>query len=347
METHAEQTEPSQDRAAQTPSHTARIAELDRLFGGNVKFVHLVREPTETIDSNVRLHLSLDGHLLEDAPDVQTIRDRVVEEYAHTESKAASELHSLNDDERTNSKRYIRVRYQDLRADEMGTLQEIYNTLGIPNLWWNSECESSARSYLQSLGTYTTNRKLLDLGTPSEREQEVCEEMREYHCHDVPPANESNIDPVEQAPSRIWRGIASGTLIAIACALAWIGIVWALHAINPNIHARFVPAVWICGALIGMGAHKAAGTGSRRVGLVAAALTILVVLGVAFPVTVINWNWAADGTRSEWIYHNAKGGYEGLRSVASVVFIILGALTAYRHGSSAGPKAPGNESLTL
>ena len=71
------------------------------------------------------------------------------------------------------------------------------------------------------------------------------------------------------------------------------------------------------------------------------ALTVLVVLGVAFPVTVINWNWASDGTRSEWIYHNAKGGYEGLRSVASVVFIVLGAMTAYRHGSSAGPKAPG------
>lgn len=323
-----------------TPSHTARVAELDRLLNGNVKFIHLVREPGAVIDSNVRLHLSLAEHLLEDAPDTQTIRDRVVEEYAQTESKAAVELQAL-DDERSTYKRFIRVRYQDLRADEMGTLQEIYDTLGIPTLWWSSACESSAQSYLESLGSYTTNQEQLDLGTPTPREQEVCDEMREWYCHDIPPTNESKIEPVEQAPARTLRGIGASVLISIACGAAWIGIIWAIHAIDSNIHARLVPAVWICGAFIGFGVRKASGNGSRQLGILAAVMTLLVVFAVAFPVTVINWNWASNGTTQQWLYHNAKGGYEGLRSVASIVFIILGAITAYRHASASGPTAPG------
>jgi hypothetical protein len=317
-----------------TPSHTARIAELDRLFKGDVSFVHLVREPTDVIDSNVRLHASLNGHLLEKASDVQTVRQRIVEEYAETEEKCCEESKTIG------SGRFIRVRYQDLRADGCGTMRKVYDTLGLK---WDTHTELAVQRYLGSLGVYSSAKEEIELGAVNKREEEVKSEMIRRYRLDDEPACRVKIEHVADSPAKIWRGFGSAALIANLCALAWIGTVWGIHTMMPDVRMRFVPLVWVCGALIGMGAKKASGTGARSVGIFAAALTVLVVVGVSFPVTVINWNWASGEGYDfgDWVYHNAKGGFEGIRSVASVIFILLGAATAYRHGSDCGPTAPG------
>lgn len=315
-----------------TPSHTARVAELDRLFNGHVKFVHLVREPGAVIDSNVRLHDALKDHLLEDAPDVQVVRERIVEEYAYTEAKCCDELESIEND------RVVRIRYQDLRADGIGTLKSVYETLG---LGWDDETERSIERYMGSLGEYSSVKEPIELGAATEQEEMMKAEMVSRYGLDAPAVEAREVAVGDVFSAKPGRGMAMAGFVAILCALVWVGVVWGIHWIDPMMRMRLVPAVWICGALIGLSARSASGVGTRGVGIVAAVLTVLVVIGVAFPVTVINWNWAADDGTRAWLYHNAKGGYQGLRSVASVVFIVLGAMTAYRHGSWSGPTAPG------
>ncbi len=317
-----------------TPSHTARIAELDRLFNGHVKFVHLVREPGAVIDSNVRLHESLAGHLLEDGPDVQTVRERIVEEYAYTETKCAREAEAIGSD------RFVRVRYQDLRSDALGTLEHIYRTLGIG---FDQRAKASVREYLGQVGAYESAREPCELGEVTDDEKTIRAQMVARYGLDDEPIERVEIESTEVPDAKVWRGVGSGALIAIGCAAVWIGAVWALHAIWPSYHPRLIPAVWVCGAAIGIGARKAAGNGSVGLGMAAAALTVLVVLTVAFPISVINYNFASSPgyTTQDWIYHNAKYGFEGIRSVASMVFIALGAVTAYRHGAAGGMRVPG------
>jgi len=317
-----------------TPSHTARIAELDRLFRGNVKFVHLVREPGAVIDSNVRLHESLTGHLLEDGPDVQTIRERIVEEYASTETKCCQEAEAIGSD------RFVRVRYQDLRCDAIGTLEGVYETLG---LGWDEHAERSVRGYLGSLGAYSSAKEPMDLGEVSDTEESAKAEMVARYGLGEPTAERVEVEHFEPSEPRLKRGIAAAVLWAGVCIGLWIGIAWGVHAIWPNFRPRLIPAVWICGAVIGMGARRASGVGSRGIGIAAAVLTVFVVVAVAFPMAIIYHNYASTPGYStqDWIYHNAKYGYQGLRSVASMVFVVLGAVTAYRHGVAGGMRVPG------
>jgi omega-hydroxy-beta-dihydromenaquinone-9 sulfotransferase len=326
----------NRDRVAllKTPSHSARIAELDRLFKGKVKFVHLVREPGAVIDSNVRLHESLAGHLLEDGPDVQTIRERIVEEYAYTETKCSREGEAISGD------RFVRVRYQDLRADPIGTLKGVYGSLGLD---WNGPCEDSVRDYLGHLGAYTSDKEPIELGSVSAREEVVRAEIVARYGLDEPTVERVEAEHLDDAPTRFFRGIGTAALWTALCIAVWLGIAWGVHSIWDSMHLRLIPAVWICGAVIGIGARRSAGNGSVKLGVVAGVFTVLAVLMTAFPVAVINYNFASTPgyTTQQWIYHNAKYGFEGLSSVASLVFVTLGAVTAYRHASRVGVEAPG------
>jgi len=319
-----------------SPSHTGRVAELDRLFKGNVKFVHLVRAPGAVIDSNVRLHESLSGHLLEVGPDAQTVRDRIVEEYAYTENKCVQEAEAVGED------RFVRVRYQDLRADPIGILERIYRTLGLE---WDPRTQAGVRSYLGHLGAYSSDKVAIDLGCPSAREEAAKSAMVERYGLDEPTIDEVSVEHLDHAPPRLWRGIGAAVILSGVCIVVWLGIVWGVHSIWSSMHLRLIPAVWICGAVIGIGARKGARVGDRRLGFIAAGLTVLAVLAVTFPVAVINYNFASTPgyTHHDWIYHNAKYGYQGLRSVASLTFVILAAVTAYRHASAHGPNPPGRQ----
>ncbi len=322
-----------------TPSHTARIAELDRLFNGHVKFVHLVRDPGAVIDSNVRLHESLKSHLLEDGLDVQTIRDRIVEEYANTESKCGQEAKAIASD------RFVRIRYQDLRNNAIGTMRSIYNTLGMN---FDEQTQASIKEYLGRIGAYKSKKEEVGLGKVTDNEEMIKAEMIERYKLDAEPVARVAIEHVENESAKTWRGIGSGMLVAIGCITLWLGAVWTVHSIWPSVHPRLIPAVWVCGALIGMSVRKAAGNGSLGLGIAASTLTVFVVLSVAFPVSVINHNFASTlgYTTQDWLYHNAKYGLEGLQSVASMVFIVLGAVTAYRHGAANNIPIPGRSPKT-
>lgn len=313
-----------------TPSHTARIAELDRVFGGRVKFVHLVREPGAVIDSNVRMFHALRNHALEDLPAVQTIRGRVVEEYAATERKCRDELDALDDD------RWVRVRFKDLRSDPMGTLRSVYSALGMD---FDGPARTSVRGYLGSLGSYASAREPIELGVVDERERQVREEMAGCYGLERPARQGKAIEYTPRADAGVLRGMIGGLGAMMACWGAWLLLVGGQHAIGGQM--RMLALVWVCGALIGLGARKASGRGTRWLGVWCGFLTLMLVPTVLFPVSVINWNWAASDGFDAWWYHNWRNVAQALAGTSSKVLVVLGVLTAYRHGSEDGPIVPG------
>ncbi len=315
-----------------TPSHTARVAELDRLFAGRVRFVHLVRDPGAVIDSNVRMMHALRGHLLEDAPDVQTLRTRVVEEYAATEQRCAEALEEIEPD------RWVRVRFKDLRSDPMGTLGTIYDGLGIV---FGDTTKKEMRSYLGSLGSYSAQREAIDLGEEDEQERRVCAQMSARYGLDAPAKQGKPLEYTPRPMPRAWRGAIAGLAVAMMCWGSWVLLVGGIHALDNDIRMRMVVLVWLCGALIGLGARRGSGgRGTRGLGLWCAGLTLVTVVTVLFPVSVINWNWAADDGMAMWLKHNWLNVWQGLSGTSSMVLVVLAMLTAYRHASQDGPIVP-------
>ncbi|MCA9275574.1 MAG: sulfotransferase [Phycisphaerales bacterium] len=316
-----------------SPSHTARVAELDRLFDGRVRFVHLVREPGAVIDSNVRMFHALRNHAMQELPVVQSIRDGVVAEYEATERKCADELDAIDAD------RWVRVRFKDLRSDPMGVLSEIYTGLGMA---FEPGARDVVQRYLGSLGSYSSEREPIELGKVSEHEQQVCAAMTERYGLGSPARLGKPMEYTPRDSARIRRGMLGGLGMAAVCWIVWLGLVWAQHAIDHEIRARMVALVWATGAMVGIAAHKASGgRGSRSLGVFCAVLTLMTAVTVLFPVSVINWNWAANDGTAMWLKHNWLNVWQGLRSTSSIVLLVLAMLTAYRHASQDGAIVPG------
>ncbi|MFG0314492.1 MAG: sulfotransferase, partial [Phycisphaerales bacterium] len=314
-----------------SPSHTARVGELDRLFGGRVLFVHLVREPGSVIDSNVRMFHALRNHALQDLAGVQEIRDGVVEEYDETERRCSEELAGID------SSRWVRVRFKDLRGDPMGTVGKVYSGLGL-------ELDESARAgiagYLGSLGSYASERAAIELGEITDRERDVCAAMSERYGLGAPAAQGKPIEYVPRSDARVARGALAAVAMAGACWCAWLVLVAGLTAAGAQM--RLVALVWPAGALIGIAARQAAGgRGTRWLGVWSGLLTLAVVVTVLFPVSVVIWNWAKDDGFDAWWYHNWRNVWQALSGTSSIVLVVLGVLSAYRHASEDGPIVPG------
>jgi hypothetical protein len=314
-----------------SPSHTARVAELDQLFEGRVKFVHLVREPTAVIDSNVRMFHALRNHALQELPGVQEIRDQIVAEYDATENKCVSELDALGED------RWVRVRFKDLRSDPFGVLGSIYDGLGMT---FEESARSAVRDYLGSLGSYGSDRAQIDLGEISECEREVSESMVARYQLASPAREGKSIEYTPRAAVRLGRGMLGALGMALLCWCAWLALVAGLTQTGAQM--RLVAMVWPAGALIGISARKAScGQGSPLLGVWSGLLTAVVVVTVLFPISVVIWNWAADDGFDMWWHHNWKNVWQALSGTSSMVLVLLGVLSAYRHASERGARVPG------
>lgn len=314
-----------------SPSHTARVAELDRLFDERVRFVHLVREPGAVIDSNVRMFHALRNHALQELPDVQTIRDEIVAEYDATERKCAADLEAINES------RWVRVRFDDLQNDPMGVLGSVYAGVGQE---FDARAQDTVRAYLGSLGSYRHEKEPIALGEVSQHEREVRDEMRTRYTLDAPARESRALAYQPRASARVVRGMLGACGIAMACWGAWVLVVAGLT--TAGMQMRLVALVWPIGALIGMGTRRVSGgRGTKTLGVWSGALTLIVVVTVLFPISVIIWNWAKDDGFDAWLYHNWRNVRQALSGTSSIVLVILGMLSAYRHASEDGPIVPG------
>lgn len=314
-----------------SPSHTARVAQLDRLFEGRVRFIHIVREPEPVIESNVRLFHALRNHALQPLPPVQSIRETIVEEYADTERRAFDELGAID------ANRWSRVRFDDLRNDPMGTLAAVYDTMG---LGFDDRAQRAVRAYMGSLGTYRNSQAPIELGSPTPREREVCAQLRARTGLDQSGRPPRATEYAPRRPASVWRGVLGAMGTSMICWGAWIVLVAALVQLGSE--SRHVALAWPIGACIGIGAHACSGRGTRSLGVLCALLTPVVVITALFPISVIIWDWDRENGFHYWWLNNWLNVKQALSGSSSRIVLILGMLSAYRHASERGPIVPGH-----
>ncbi|GJM18860.1 MAG: hypothetical protein DHS20C14_10730 [Phycisphaeraceae bacterium] len=312
-----------------SPGNTARVRELADVFGERVRFVHIVREPEPVVRSNVRMARRLEGYALEDPPEPQVTRDGIVEEYGRTEGVAREQLAALG------AGRVSRVRYQDLVADPVGQMERAYRELG---LGWGEGVEAAMTGYLRSVAAYRTEDQkskkagdapALDLGAETEREREVCAQLRQaYHTEPAVPVRAVEPDGrADRAAARRKLAWIAVPIAAAVCFGAWMGVAHLTHN-------RFDAFVWVWGTAIGMAAIRVAGRGSKWLGAWAAVWFVVLVGASVYPLPEVAQGWAGP---DRWnairtAYATPNNNY---------VWIVLGTLAAWRFGSREHVAPPG------
>ncbi len=304
-----------------SPGHTARVRELDQVFGDRVRFVHIAREPGAVIRSNTRMARRLEGYALEDPPAPQDTRDVLVEEYARTDAAVREQIGSID------SSRVANIRYQDLIADPVGEMERVYEALG---LGWSAGVRDSMVAYLREVAAYrTADQKAeggapdtLDIGAETEREREVCAQMRSTH-HPEPPIDARPLPEIGGPDRAAARRRAAWVCVPITAALffgAWMGIAHWLEN-------RLDFFVWAWGTFIGMIAIRVARRGSVGLGLWCAAWFLVLVAASVYPLPEVAEGWAGP---DRW--NNIRSTYGGSVN-NNHIFIVLGTLAAWRYGS--------------
>lgn len=305
-----------------SPSHTARVAELRRMLGENVKFIHITRDAHEVVKSNVAMYERLTIYHLHDVPDRATWTERVTREYLRTEEKFLEESADLPPD------RLCRIRYQDLIADPEQMVGRIYDQLGLS---LNEGVVESMRRYLHGVRTYRTasqkqpKASVLDDHHPDPRLTALSREFG----HDEPAiAKRTAPDPKELGTSdrrkkAAWWVALASTVLFIP---VWLLAIWVFKS-------RLDALVWPLGAIVGWAAIRTAGVGSRRLGVYCAILTMLALAAVTGPATTLANGWTGPD-----YWKNIREAYDDLPTWMMLAF---GMITAYRFASRTQVKPPG------
>lgn len=304
------------------PSHTGRIAELVRAFGpDNVRFIHVSREPAAVVRSNVAMHRRFGPYLLQPHPGDKEVHARIVEEYDATERKFLAEAATLPRGS------LARVRYQDLVADPVGVLRSAYAELGLE---WSDQLRDNLGRYLRSVSDY---RAASAGASPRAQTADIppqLEWMLRAFGHNrpaVPRADGASAEATAARPA--WR--SSLIIFALLWAAAWIGV-------SRLAGDRLDWLVWPTGAALGSFALRGAGRGSARLGLAAAALTLLTLLVVAYPATAVVFYRDREPMPFADVWDSTR---DGLLAVNNLVWLFLGAASAYRLASRKQAAAPG------
>lgn len=204
-----------------------------------------------------------------------------------------------------------RVKYDDLVADPIGQLRRVYTEL---RLDWTPEFERAAGKYLDTVRDY----RPASGSTAAQHPSAISAESR----------------------GRSARGIAAAFLAFFVCSVLLVAQAWYFRNRNDWL-------VWPIGAALGLATIRAARAGSTRLGLWAAALTLLAIPFNSIPVTLasdylqrpshhplppfMGWGW----------YHILKASRVGAFSPGNVFWVLMGATTAFRYASRPYPHPPG------
>ena len=130
-----------------SPPHTARVGVLADMFPES-RFLHVVRDPFVVIPSTLRLWKSL-----YDVQALQVDRGEALEEYVFA---AFAEMHAALERDRATlpADRLHEVRYEDLVADPVGTLEQCYERLDLGEF---DRVRPALERQAESMRRYRTN----------------------------------------------------------------------------------------------------------------------------------------------------------------------------------------------
>lgn len=249
-----------------SPSHTARIPELLRLFSGDGPppvFIHISRKPEAVLRSNVPMQTDLNAiyHLQEPRTDAD-IEDRSIVEYLATEEKYLAERGLIPPGQ------LAEVRLEDLQADPLGEIQRIYRELNLP---YTPEFEAGLLEYLDANRAFQPNRHAPPDPEKARALAERLAPLAHAFGHDRPalPTREVPAPPPEVRQRRARQARLSwlaGLGVAALVLLAWLGGVAFLQM-------RLDRLVLLAGLFIGSAIHAVCPRGSVGRGLWSLALT--------------------------------------------------------------------------
>lgn len=330
-----------------SPAHTARVRALIDLYGAdNVRFIHVHRDATAVLRSNVLMHRRFSPFLLQEAADDATVTQRVVAEYDQTQRALQSDLAAL-----ASKVRLASIRYEDLIADPVGELHRTYEQLGLP---FSAAFAQRLCGYLDTVRDYRAKdeRAKTDQARDDERvdvsPQQQLAWMHETYGHQHPPVLKrdprervrellgstevprlENQSPTGDTP--FFSGQTAAIATAACCVSVWLMLSFVLGS-------RLDWLTWPTGVAIGLAALRSAGRGTFRLGIFAAVLTILVLAIVAYPATWISDY--ADRQPVPWD-HVWLSTRRGVLATNNFVWVTLGVMSAYRMASRAHVRPPG------
>lgn len=323
-----------------SPSHTGKIAELDRLFTGRVRFVHIARDPGEVVRSNVAMHARLEGQSLQPLPDAAATREALIAEYVEAEQRFLRDAEQLRRDDA--GSRVVRLRYDDLVSRPLDELQRVCAAAG---LRWDDRVRERAARYLDAVGDYTPRQhpsdqehadpRLLELakefggerpGTP--RPSRPCASAEgPPHCRDGRGTRGGRSAGAAEPTRRRVRGVLAVWMTAALGLALWL---WLAH----ETHRRLDVLAWPLGGMVGAVALRVAGRGDWKLGLWAAAGACALVAGSVWPLPV-----AAHGWTGEDRLRNLSTAYGTFNN--NYLYLLFGMLTAYRYASRRFARPPG------
>lgn len=321
-----------------TPSHTARVAELCRLYP-NARFIHLHREAGAVLKSNVAMHRRYAPFLLQPHPGDDEIRRRVIAEYDATEKSFLAESASLPAD------RVARMRYEDLIADPVGQVRAAYTQFGLDI---TPEFEARMGAYLDSVKEYRAASETPGGRTVAEPVPELAW-MHNAFGHDragTTSPERSEGSALQRSPKdpSLRSGLVEPLLTAVTGALVAAAFCFAAWmAVAATVKDRLDFLAWPVGVVVGLSTLRAAGANGRKgttaLGLWALALTLLVILGAAYPAT-----WLAVREKFSPVdlpHHVWLATRRGVLAINNFLWIGLGLASAYRFASREHVRPPG------
>lgn len=304
-----------------SPSHTARVRELSELFGPQLRIIHISREPASVIKSNVRMAERLEPYALEPLPSLDNVRERVTDEFVRTEEKFLAEVSELPDNH------VARIRFEDLINDPLGQLRQCYDRLGLE---WTDAADRGFRRYLGAVRDYKPRHKAP--ATTTELEPRLAE-LNDRFGHGTPAVEPVDLDLPPEV-SREPRAIAMTWLTALGLAAGWVG----LSALAQN---RFDPLIWVFGIVLGYVAVKTAGRGSVRLGIVASAAFVFVLLAASYPATLLAYGHQYGGDLNNKLYNAWLAVRRNALVANNMFFIICGLVSAFRVATRQHVRPPG------
>ncbi len=308
-----------------SPSHTARVRELTDLYGGNVKFVHISRDPRAVVRSNVSMLERAEVYHLQEPTPSGALEGELITDLIGTEAKFRRESAELPPG------RVAEVRYQDLVADPVLEMRRLYRDLGLD---WTREVEARLVRYLHTVADYKA-------ATPAGKragltvEAPELDELARRSGLDRPTIEKKPLPPIAGVPPSRHRGWPALVAATFAVSAAWLIAAYLLKD-------RVDWAVWPAGAVIGYVAVRAARAGSVALGLAAAAATVFVLLATAWPATYLaeyfQQNPHPFDVQVPHIWLSTK---RGILAENNLPYLFLGPVTAYRFASRKHVLPPG------
>ena len=149
-----------------SPAHTARVGTLLEVFP-NARFVHVVRNPLQAIPSTVRTWTRMSDVLSLQVRRQPISEDRVLDVFQQMYGQFNKDRALIPDEH------FYAVRYEDLVADPVGEIEQIYRHLQLGDF---EPARAPLETYLESIADYRPNQ----LGISDELRRKTTARCLEY-----------------------------------------------------------------------------------------------------------------------------------------------------------------------